>query len=326
MSAPKSCLRYAFHYCGGLWWVRHRSRHGARILMYHRFGSGRDVRVLLEQQCRHLRKCYHIISLTELGERLRSGSDLPPKSLVVTVDDGYRDFFEVAYPVFARYQIPVTVFLVTDFLDGESWLWVDRLQYALAYATVDSFEITADRVARRFLLHTRDQREQAHAYLQQMSKQVPNSERLRILDELPRLLRVTVPTAPPDDFAPLSWQQVRGMAQNGVDFGAHTRSHPIVSRLGDAGQLDYEIRGSKIRIEQELQREVAHFCYPNGQIQDISPEAICAVRSAGFRTAVTAQAGLNYAGQDPFQLKRLGAEPDLPRLYFREQAAAFRRT
>src|SRR5581483_2967787 len=165
VSAPKSCLRYAFHYCGGLWWVRHRSRHGARILMYHRFGSGRDVRVLLEQQCRHLRKCYHIISLTELGERLRSGSDLPPKSLVVTVDDGYRDFFEVAYPVFARYQIPVTVFLVTDFLDGKSRLWVDRLQYALAYATVDSFEITADRAARRFVLQTREQREPARAYL-----------------------------------------------------------------------------------------------------------------------------------------------------------------
>src|SRR5581483_6085369 len=101
---------------------------------------------------------------------------------------------------------------------------------------------------------------------------------------------------------------------------------PIVSRVGDAGQLDYEIRGSKIRIEQELQLEEARFCYPHARPQDISPEAICAVRSAGFRTAVTAQAGLNYAGQDPFQLRRLGAEPDLPRLYFREQGAAFRHT
>ena len=74
--------------------------------------------------------------MVAVAEWLHSGRSLPPYPLAVTVDDGYQDFQEAGHPVFAEYGIPVTVYLVTDFVDGKSWLWFDRFVYAFANAPV----------------------------------------------------------------------------------------------------------------------------------------------------------------------------------------------
>jgi Polysaccharide deacetylase len=101
---------------------------GLRILMYHRFPD----RSGLEWQCRHLREHYHVISLSEAVCALTSRQPLPPHAVAITIDDGHRDFHQIAWPVFTAYGIPVTVYLVTGFLDGELWLWTDQVRYAFS--------------------------------------------------------------------------------------------------------------------------------------------------------------------------------------------------
>jgi peptidoglycan/xylan/chitin deacetylase (PgdA/CDA1 family) len=61
----------------------------------------------------------------------------------------------------------------------------------------------------------------------------------------------------------LSWEEAKEMSRNGISFGAHTVSHPILTKL-PLDRARKERLDSKRRIEQELDREVTTFCYPNG--------------------------------------------------------------
>jgi hypothetical protein len=236
--------------------------------------------------------------------------------MAVTVDDGYQDF-TVAAPVFAEYAIPVTVFLVTDFLDGRLWLWFDRIVYAFRHAQVLNPSVqTPHGEVLRFTLSSDESRRAAGQQLANLAVSWSAADRQDLVCRLPHLLNAGMPPQPPPESRPMSWDTVRALAASGVEFGAHTRTHPILSAISDPQELRDEIAGSKARIESELDRPVLHFCYPNGKQRDIGPAAAEAVRVAGMRTAVTAEPGLNRAPRDAFLLRRIGADPTHDEMYF----------
>jgi peptidoglycan/xylan/chitin deacetylase (PgdA/CDA1 family) len=314
----KSAAQAAFHHAGGLAAVRWLNRNGLRILMYHRFSD----RTSLARQCAHIRWHYHPVSMATVSEWLHAGRSLPPYALAVTVDDGYRDFQEAGYPVFAEYEIPVTVFLVTDFIDGKSWLWFDRVVYAFEQAGVSqaSIEMPGGNVL-PFELESVASRRAAGQHVADLAVALSPADRSALVAGLPRLLKAQVPDQAPPEYRPLSWDEVRLLAASGVEFGAHTKTHPILSALTDPEELRQEIAGSKARIESELDRPVLHFCYPNGKMPDIGQAAVAAVRAAGMQTAVTAEPGLNRSHQDAFLLRRIGADPGHEEMYFARRLA-----
>lgn len=262
-----------------------------------------------------------------VDEWLTAERPLPPNSIVVTVNDGYREFFRTAYPVFKAHGIPVTVFLATAFLDRKCWLWVDRIEYAFQKTVARTIELPSDfGGCMIFPLALPDQRRLAASAVKTAAKKMSNGAKLSlIVDELPERLKISMPSAPPDEYAPLLWDEVRKMASDGVSFGAHTQTHPILSSLTDRPELCEEINGSKRRIEEELGTPVHHFSYPNGMWPDITPEVIETVRNAGFRSAVTAQGGVNFRNANAFLLRRNTVEPQTPELLFGKYATGFRR-
>ena len=317
----KSAAKYAFQHMGALSFARWVNRAGLRILMYHRFSD----RAALARQCAHMREHYQPVSMADVSEWLHAGRSLPPRALAITVDDGYRDFLESGYPVFAEHHIPVTVFLVTDFMDGKSWLWFDRILHAFAQTRISEPAIQMpDGQVVRFNLGSAASRRAAGQQLADMAVAWSAAERLKLVGDLPYMLETQVPDQPPLDCRPLSWDEVRALAASGVEFGAHTKTHPILSSLSSPDQLQDEIAGSKARIEAELDRPVLHFCYPNGKIKDIGSAAVETVRLSGMRTAVTAEPGLNHAHQDAFLLNRIGADPGHEDLYFQRGLAGWR--
>jgi peptidoglycan/xylan/chitin deacetylase (PgdA/CDA1 family) len=314
----KSAAASAFHHAGGLAAMRWLNRKSLRILMYHRFAD----RGALARQCAQIRRHYHPVSMAAVSDWLHAGRSMPPNALAVTVDDGYGDFLEAGYPVFAEYGIPVTVFLVTDFLDGKSWLWFDRVVYAFGQAKMSdaSVEIPGGSVL-HFNLESAASRRAAGRQLADLAVALSAADRRELVDRLPRLLQADMPEHAPVECRPLSWDAVRSLASSGVEFGAHTKTHPILSALTDPDELRDEIAGSKARIESELDKPVLHFCYPNGKMRDIESAAVETVRAAGMRTAVTAEPGLNNSRQDAFLLRRVGADPSHEEMYFARRLA-----
>jgi peptidoglycan/xylan/chitin deacetylase (PgdA/CDA1 family) len=275
--------------------------------MYHRF---HDVSAW-EVQCRHLRKHYEPLTLTEAAARLDGGGQLPSNAVVLTIDDGYRDCYTHAYPTLRKFGIPAIVYLSTNLLDSGDWLWTDRVTWMHEHSPL----LASLPVA---------QRREAAAGRNRLLKALPNDERIRELSSLSDELRVELPEPPPSEFAPLSWEEARAMARNGIEFGAHTRSHPILSRLSSRAEVAAEVVGSKERVAEELDAPVRHFCYPNGMPGDFTAETIDVLREAGFVSAVTAQNGLNPARTDHFQLRRIAQEPSDPESLFASRVAGFR--
>jgi peptidoglycan/xylan/chitin deacetylase (PgdA/CDA1 family) len=291
----KTLAREGFHRAGGLRLARALTRKGLRILMYHRFPNG--SRAALERRCAHIRKYYNPVTLGTAARTLREGERLPANALAVTVDDGYRDFYETAFPVFASFGIPVTVYLVADFMDGRCWLWVDRVQHAFEHTPLKQAEIPlspGNSVVMR--LESPEDRERAARTVIEAAKRMPDTGRVKLHESLPALLGTTVPEAPPAEYAPLTWDSVREMGAHGIEFGPHTRTHPILSRIGDAERLRDEIDGSRRRIEEETGKPAVHFCYPNGRYEDIGQQVLEKVRAAGFETGVVTAEGLNFPG------------------------------
>jgi peptidoglycan/xylan/chitin deacetylase (PgdA/CDA1 family) len=103
-----------------------------RILMYHKVHYNRrdfltvDI-VQLREQLNFLQKNYTIIRLSQLISYLRGGENLPEKALLITFDDGYKNNYELAYPIFKELNIPFSIFLVADFI-GKKHLYDGDLQ------------------------------------------------------------------------------------------------------------------------------------------------------------------------------------------------------
>ena len=305
-----------FHYSGGTALIRNRFRGAIRILMYHRFPEGS----LFEEQCAHLARNYRPISLSEAAEMIAGRKTIPDRAIVVTVDDGYRDFLEVAFPALERHRIPATVYLTTDLPDRNGWLWVDQLRWWFEHARVREIEVMGE----RWVLDSADRRARAARMVKEKLKKVPNPVRIEWLDRLPSMLDADAPAEAPEGHRALDWEDVRFLVSKGIEFGAHTRTHPILSRVSSVEELRAEICGSKARIEAETGVPVRHFCYPNGMPADFTEQVVDLVRSGGFETAVVGVEGVNRAGANAFELRRLGVEPYQDLFIFARLAAGYR--
>lgn len=95
------------------------------ILTYHNFtkdiGSSYSINIIeFEKQLDYLATHnYSVISLSELLKGLRNGQ-LPPKPVVITIDDGFKSTFTLAYPVLKKYNFPATLFIYTNFIEKNS--------------------------------------------------------------------------------------------------------------------------------------------------------------------------------------------------------------
>jgi peptidoglycan/xylan/chitin deacetylase (PgdA/CDA1 family) len=325
--------RQLFHRCGGMQAVRWLRQKGVTILMYHKFPA--DL-AMLESQCGYLRKHYHVISLGRLSQLLRDGDPLPERSVVITVDDGHGSFYNYAYPIFAKFDFPVIVYLTTCPLDTRGWLWFDRVAYAFLTSrrqevdppnlpSAEGMLSGAGRTPRNSMaLGSKDQRLVLAEQYMELMKVIPNKYFSLCLKNLELSLGVQVPDEAPKEWAALSWDEVRVMARDKVEFGAHSVTHPILTQVEEQAQLYEEIVGSKNKIEAELDKSVLHFAYPNGQPQDFSPSIIKIVRDAGYETSVTTTAGQVFKGDDPFLLRRISCGAELPFYQFQNHVAAFR--
>jgi peptidoglycan/xylan/chitin deacetylase (PgdA/CDA1 family) len=96
------------------------------ILTYHNFteaeGSSYNINIVeFEKQIDYLAAHnYSVISLTELIKGLKGGQ-LPPKPIVITIDDGFKSAYTLAYPILKKYNFPATLFIYTNFIEKNSY-------------------------------------------------------------------------------------------------------------------------------------------------------------------------------------------------------------
>lgn len=298
---------------GGFLPFRLAHRRKALILTYHRFsttptGTGAVAADVLAAQLDYLMDRYHVVPLRWLAGRLEAGARLSGPTAAITVDDGYADAHDVALPIFSRFGVPATVFAVTGFLDGHCWIWTDRVRHIVSQTRATRIDVLVGGRPVVCALEPPAGRRVAALRLNQRLKTLPDAEKEAEIARLSDTLDVELPARPPEAMRPLTWPQARALSAAGMAVESHTVTHPMLTRI-DNGRLAHELSGARDRIRDELGTPADLFCYPNG---GTNAAVRAAVRAAGYRAAVTTVPGFNDARTDPFSLRRIHAEQDVP--------------
>lgn len=207
------------------------------ILTYHSIDESGSVistsPEVFRRQMRRLKESgLTTVSLGTLSRVMIENGEFPTNSVILTFDDGFRNFYTAAFPVLDECGFGATVFLVTDFC-GKNNDWNGN----------------------------------------------------------PPEMRST---------ELMSWSEIRELANRGIEFGSHTRTHPDLSRLA-AAAVEREMTESKAAIEDVVGKQVTTFAYPFGKFGNAARQ----IAERIFETACSTDLGKVSGLSDPLSLERI---------------------
>ncbi|MEP7245089.1 MAG: polysaccharide deacetylase family protein [Gammaproteobacteria bacterium] len=307
---------------GGSLLSRSRASASLLVMIYHRVLTERDLMMPSEPtaadfdaQMRLLCENFNVLPLREAAERLRAGT-LPTRAVCVTFDDGYANNCEVALPILKTRGVPATVFVAPGFLNG-GCMFNDTVIEALRQAPAE-FDLSELGFG-TFKLGSPASRMKAVGEILGKVKYFEPAQRLQSVRALIERSGGKLPT----DLM-MTDEQVRTLADAGIDIGAHTMNHPILASI-DADTARTEILQSKRRLEEITGAPVRTFAYPNGKPErDYNRTHVTLAREAGFDLAVSTSWGAATAQSDPFQIPRIAPWDSTARRYAARMVNSYR--
>lgn len=258
----KRIVRYVLHPRVGSIWCLHRV-----VPERSAFKDNRDLEItpdFLESLiCEKLSQGFRFVDLDTFAAAASSGIPRMRKLIHISFDDGFEDVFAHAYPIFKKYHIPFTLYVSTDFPDGNADLWWLQLEQ-MAQGDSKWFKRMMDQIYESgknpaAAMHAITGSEKDHSFCDRLA---------------------------------ISWEQLKIMVSEGLcTVGSHGVSHsafPCLSR--EDAQM--ELRRSKNRLKEKLGVEIRHFSYPYSQFSNTTNHLVW---QSGYETAV-----LGYGGATRF--------------------------
>ena len=272
-------LRVGFH----RWFLRAPARFSWRfrnrtrlvVLAYH---DVVDV-VAFRRQIGFLALRMRPIALDDALRAIEGSLSLPPRSVLVTFDDGDRSVYEQAMPILRNFGIPAVLFVVAGHVGTSRPLWFREVRALLRQGAVSpSLRIRSPDGAVRLL------------------KRLPDANRLHIIQEL----RSSIGT--PASQHQLQPQELREMEAAGIDIGNHTLTHPCLDQC-----TDEKIRAELTQAHEALREWLGHppraFSYPNG---NGDKRAECILEALGYKAAFLFDHKVGFfPSADRFQISRV---------------------
>jgi peptidoglycan/xylan/chitin deacetylase (PgdA/CDA1 family) len=244
--------------------------------------------------------------------------------ITVTFDDGYADNLQTAKPLLERYDVPASVFVVSGYVGNEREFWWNELERLLLHPgtfpetvclrvngkvfewqLAESANYSDDDYRRhrgwRPGHPAPTPRHSLYYSLWILLGSLGEDDRRNVLDQL--LAWSSADPLGRPNYRPLSVAELLTLHQGRlIEIGAHTVTHPFLSRLTEALQRD-EICRCKAWLESVLGSPVTTIAYPHG---DYTMATVNVVREAGFECACSTVFGSVRGYADRFQLPRIG--------------------
>jgi peptidoglycan/xylan/chitin deacetylase (PgdA/CDA1 family) len=241
-----------------------------------------------------------VLPLGEALARLSSGT-LPPRAVSITFDDGFHDFYRLAWPILRRFSFPATVYLATYYSDRSQWpvfdvmlcyvLWKSRGRQ-LACPGILPTPIALDTAGCTQANDTI----QAHC----LNRQLSGADRHDLLKTVCQQLDFDLDDAIRSRILCLmNREEVKRVAAQGADIQLHTHRHRVFARRERFWQ---EIDDNRERIRSQTGITPSHFCYPGGFCL---PDFPLWLRARAVESATTCEAGLASRKSDPYLLPRV---------------------
>jgi peptidoglycan/xylan/chitin deacetylase (PgdA/CDA1 family) len=295
------------------WFAR---RPGLLVLNYHRIGSINgnqlDDGVIsatadeFRSQVRYLHAHFALPGLDDLVGMGDARFAIRSSMALITFDDGYRDNFELAFPILREIGVPATFFIATSFIQKPRLPWWDHIAYIVKNTRREAF--TLDYPAPFAIDLRRSTR--SHA-LQQVLNVYKQAAAVREDDFLRRLGDIAEVEADSESLGRdlfMSWDQIRRLNNEGMSIGSHTHSHRILSALNESEQRN-ELSLSKEILEAEVRRPIDAVAYPVGQPFTFNGLTKRLAKEVGYRIGFSYYGGFNRTGHmDLLDLRRTTVE------------------
>jgi peptidoglycan/xylan/chitin deacetylase (PgdA/CDA1 family) len=230
-----------------------------------------------------LARNYRVVSLQAVLDAAGGRMRLPARAVLLTFDDAYRDFLDHAWPLLRRHRLPATLFVPTAYPGNpERHFWWDRLHRCFAATALRTLH--TERLG-DWVIDTEAARRASLAAVQTRLKALPHDVAMQEVEAVAARLGEPRHVARPV----LTWDELRQLASEGLEIAAHTRHHPLMTRI-DAPHALAEVEGSLADLRRELGSTPPVFAYPSGAHDD---DAVEAVRRAGVTLAFTQVDGHN---------------------------------
>ena len=293
----------------------HRLKGSRRILLlyYHRvfdtneqpiyqLGIQRDV---FRRQLEDLQRFFHIVPLPEALSAAAAGSHGEDLA-AITFDDGYRDNYVWAFTVLRELGIPATIFLVAGLIGSKERLWYDQIRVLVERAHAPYLDLPASLGGGRLELGSAPQarRRSFHSLIDRL-KACEDSARRDAVRELSER-HADLLDLPDERDVLMSWEEARAMEEAGIQFGSHTLTHPLLTKISNEAVLLRELSESRKLLEERLRSPLPILAYPGGAF---SPQVARAAGECGYRWALANAPGPLGPATDPLSVPRRGVGP-----------------
>ena len=232
---------------------------------------------------------YCFVSIDSIVERLNKMRWPWQKKMVnVSFDDGFRDIYEYAYPIFKKYNIPFTIYLTTAFPEGKAELWWIKLERLINQYTTLIVQ------GEEYRCETMEEKNQVFNDLMQRIYHCSDTPS-KVFGKWFANYQIDM-----DNLA-LTWDELAEMLSSGLLIvGSHTQSHPMLTKI-PTDEVLTELKESKTIIEQHLSVPVNHFSYPHSAYNmEIANE----LRLIGYKSATLGYGGSIRRGMNSMLLNR----------------------
>lgn len=275
---------------------------GAILTLHHvrpprldRFQPNRLLEVrpsFLEDVVRWLRRSsIDLISVDEMHRRLTEGHS-SRRFICMTMDDGYRDTVQWAYPIFKRHQVPFAMYIPTSFPDRLGELWWLALEAVVARNK--RVRLLIDGKEQSFQCSTIAEKRHLYEQLYQWVRSFKREDELRhAVRDLAGRYQVDI-AAFCDELC-MNWDELATLAADPlVTIGAHTVNHVMLAKVPEKSARSEMEMGRSV-IAASLGKRPDHLSYPVGDPSAAGPREFRIAAELGFKTAVTTRPGVLFA-------------------------------
>lgn len=236
-TAARATIDAALRWSPAQVYFRKRAALRLAVLAYH----GVDDAGTFDRQVSYLARNATPVSLDDVIQAIDGGRRLPPRSVLVTFDDGHRSVLESGLPLLRERGIPAVAFVVAGLLDTDQPFWWTEVEHLVrAKGVAEGLDGLAP-----------------GQYVRKL-KTLPDADRLAAIEQLRRTARTPVPRQPQ-----LRRSELAELEAGGIAVENHTMTHPCLDRCDD-DTVRAEVRDAHALLHAALGRPPRAFAYPNG--------------------------------------------------------------
>lgn len=232
---------------------------------------------------------YDIVSLDEALRRLIE-KDFRQKFVCFTLDDGYVDNYELAFPIFKKHNVEFTIYVATGLPDGTAFLWWQALEKLILKE--DLIELVLADELLSFSTVSTLEKYKAYYHIYWALRNLPIEEQYSTAQNLFDTYGIN--TLNLCKKSAISWDELGEISQNNLaTIGAHTVNHFPLSKLSIEKAHDEATISQEI-IANQLGVKTKHFCYPYGDDTSASSREFKLIKELSFDTATTTRKGVLF--------------------------------